>query len=625
MSGGGPGGGQGGGSGGRPPPQRTVIAPLPGRGAAAPTPQPSAYRSSDPSAQAGGVWAAADPAQPPGSPPSAAPFPAAPSGSGFPPPQPSGGSPRAAPFPPAAGQPPGPSESPRAQPFPPASPPASPPQASPPPAAAWGAPQGGGAFAPPPQGGGFPAGGFGGPQPGSQSGPQAAGAWLGPSNQERFFPDIARPDQRAAEPAPIPRIPLERALEGLSLGQAGAENPLLGAGAGLLILFGRLRSRVVDMEAMPLLNHVTHQIDGFERRAVEAGADPADAQVAKYVLCGTADDIVQNLPGTDREIWVQYSMEARFFHRRTSGVDVFRQIEAALADPARRYHLLELMLACLSLGFQGQYRTTSGGDVELQRWRRGIHEALRRVRAREDDDISPRWQGISAPTRYQRRQVPVWVILALAVAVLGGSYLALRMHLGDIAHAAAADLRGLHPPAPLSLVQISPPAPPDDTPPAPPPEPLVLDTPGMLERIRGALADDIEAGRLEVSQRGAYIVVSANNELMNFGLGSADIRADIGPIVARVAAALAAEERTVEVVGHTDSVPMSGRGRFRTNQELSEARAESVATVLRGALGEAVPMRVIGAGEDDPIADNATAEGRAENRRVEIRIRLAEN
>ncbi len=56
-----------------------------------------------------------------------------------------------------------------------------------------------------------------------------------------------------------------------------------------------------------------------------AGAPAQEAMVAKYLLCGTADDIVQNLPGADRALWEQYSMAARFFNVRDTGVGFFRR------------------------------------------------------------------------------------------------------------------------------------------------------------------------------------------------------------------------------------------------------------------------------------------------------------
>jgi len=74
------------------------------------------------------------------------------------------------------------------------------------------------------------------------------------------------------------------------------------------------------------------------------------------------------------------------------------------------------------------------------------------------------------------------------------------------------------------------------------------------------------------------------------------------------------------VVGHTDST-----GSAEYNQGLSERRAQSVATYLEGR-GVAVGRLVAsGAGENDPIADNATAEGRAQNRRVVLKRTDCEN
>jgi uncharacterized repeat protein (TIGR01451 family) len=77
------------------------------------------------------------------------------------------------------------------------------------------------------------------------------------------------------------------------------------------------------------------------------------------------------------------------------------------------------------------------------------------------------------------------------------------------------------------------------------------------------------------------------------------------------------------VVGHTDSQPIAERSRriFADNTALSLARAESVRAFLMGALGmTAEQIDVNGKGESEPIADNATAQGRAINRRVEVLI-----
>jgi outer membrane protein OmpA-like peptidoglycan-associated protein len=72
---------------------------------------------------------------------------------------------------------------------------------------------------------------------------------------------------------------------------------------------------------------------------------------------------------------------------------------------------------------------------------------------------------------------------------------------------------------------------------------------------------------------------------------------------------------TVQVVGHTDSTGDAG-----FNQTLSEQRAQSVANVLISSGVAPQRVRVIGRGENQPIATNQTAEGRQQNRRVEIII-----
>jgi len=71
----------------------------------------------------------------------------------------------------------------------------------------------------------------------------------------------------------------------------------------------------------------------------------------------------------------------------------------------------------------------------------------------------------------------------------------------------------------------------------------------------------------------------------------------------------------VDVTGHTDST-----GTPQHNQRLSEARAGSVADYLVAQGNDPRRFQAIGMGQNDPIASNATPEGRAQNRRVEIRI-----
>ncbi|MFT4150248.1 MAG: type IVB secretion system protein IcmH/DotU [Paracoccaceae bacterium] len=473
---------------------------------------------------------------------------------------------------------------------------------------AWGV-QSGGTPAPVP---GQPAGFGGQPFGGYQQPRPVEGAF---ARQESFFPEHrdAQPTNYASSG---PKIGLRAALSAKGLGAGGPKSPILAAAANLLILFGRLRTQMVEMDAVPLMEYVTREIETFEENVLAAGVDPHDAQVAKYMLCGTADDIVQNIPGNDRHLWVQYSMVARFFNRRTSGVGFFQEVEKALQAPAQKFQILELALTCLSLGFEGQYRTAPNGAVELGRIRAMIYDSLRRVSNRPDDDISPHWQPVDVGGRRRFGGTPLWVIGSVLGLVLLGAYFGLSMMISGEGSAVSQRMLSMHPTTPVAL----------DRPPevAFEPEPVaqVVNT-GQLDRIRDEMKADIDAGLVAVDVKGDYIFIRVNNAAL-FATGKADTKKEFNDLGARISAALNKEPGPVLIYGYTDNVPMSGRGRFKNNHDLSLARAEGVKKVLAEGVEDDARFVVEGKAEADPIGDNTTEDGRAQNRRVEIMIQREE-
>lgn len=144
--------------------------------------------------------------------------------------------------------------------------------------------------------------------------------------------------------------------------------------------------------------------------------------------------------------------------------------------------------------------------------------------------------------------------------------------------------------------------------------------------IGGLIGADLDrqAAELEGSMSNGVGVVNTGSELVVtmpqdvlFATDSASLRPDLRQDLNTLAASLLRYPNTrIEVVGHTDNV-----GEALYNQNLSQARANSVASVLMGA--GVPPSRIVayGRGEDQPVASNLTAQGRAQNRRVEIIIR----
>ncbi|MBV9561780.1 MAG: type VI secretion system protein TssL, long form [Bradyrhizobium sp.] len=393
-------------------------------------------------------------------------------------------------------------------------------------------------------------------------------------------------------------------------------NPIMRAAGPLLQLLGRLRIALMRASFAHLMEQVADAVKFFETDIRSAGISEEQANTAKYVLCATADDIVQHIPTDERHVWTQYSMLSRFFGERVGGVRFFEILDRLKADPLVNYPVLELQHACLALGFQGMHRTQPNGVASLQVIQRNLYETLRRVRPKTDADLSPHWRGQELANRRQRVRVPVWMVAAVVAALLMAGYFTLRALLSAGAENAAAVALALHPADPIEVKRrvIAPPPPP---PPPPSPERIT-----QLQRIRSALAAEKTACAMTADYAGSFIVIRVC-DLILFESGEATVLAAFKPVAARVAATLDREPGRIKIVGHTDNSPMH-TVRFPTNFELSVERAHAVAAVLKPSLTDSSRFVIEGKGPDAPIASNTTPEGRARNRRVEIFIERSE-
>jgi len=354
------------------------------------------------------------------------------------------------------------------------------------------------------------------------------------------------------------------------------------------------------------MEQVADAIKFFEKDIRSAGIPEQQANTAKYILCATADDIVQNIPTEDRHVWTQYSMLSRFFGERIGGVRFFDELEKALKDPLINYPLLELQHTCLALGFQGVHRSAPNGQSALQQIQRNLYETLRRVRPKVQHDLSPRWQGQQLAANASRWRVPLWVVASVVGALLLTLYVGLLALLSNGADAVVASAATLHPSDKIEIARrvIAPPPPP---PPPPPPT-------AQLPRIKRELADEC----ITVTQTGTVIVIRLC-DLALFESGKADVREGFKPAAARIAKLLEGEKGFVKVVGHTDNRPIKSV-RFPSNFHLSVERAKAVAELLKKGLSQPGRIQIEGKGSDGPIAPNETPDGRSKNRRVEILI-----
>lgn len=148
---------------------------------------------------------------------------------------------------------------------------------------------------------------------------------------------------------------------------------------------------------------------------------------------------------------------------------------------------------------------------------------------------------------------------------------------------------------------------------------LIAHTRRDAEEIAQALHEQIIRGEVEVETEGRKIVIRIR-EKGSFDTASAELNESYYGVLDDIREVLREKPGKILVEGHTDHLPIS-TPRFRSNWELSSARAVTVAQVLMQDNMNPRRFTVSGYADTVPLGDNLTAEGRALNRRVEIVIR----
>jgi len=140
---------------------------------------------------------------------------------------------------------------------------------------------------------------------------------------------------------------------------------------------------------------------------------------------------------------------------------------------------------------------------------------------------------------------------------------------------------------------------------------------GLEKTVRREFSKYAPAGAIVVERDGRGVMVSLNDELL-FDNGVAELKQEARPLLASIAALARQARRSLVVEGHSDNMPLRN-GRFASNLELSAARAARVyASLVNEEAIDPAAMSASGYGEYRPVATNATPEGRARNRRVDI-------
>jgi type VI secretion system protein ImpK len=372
----------------------------------------------------------------------------------------------------------------------------------------------------------------------------------------------------------------------------------------LLQLLARLRNSARQPNPTDLYERTTRALRSFEQRVRDSGVPAEQVRSAHYALCASIDEVVLNTPWGAASDWAKRPLAMAFHQDASEGGKFFELLARLRRTPEKFMPVIEIMCLCLSLGVMGRYRNAPQGAKELDRLRA---ETCALVIGQKSlgPELSPHWKGVAAPYKRSRGGLPVWVAYAGALAACGALFIWVSTEL----NAASDNQYGRMLAAlPARMPQISRAAPVE--PPPPPPEPSILD------RLRTALATDVDSGAVSVVGTPATPIIRVSNR-NGFASGSAVPQASLVATLERIGTVLKEDPGQVQVIGYTDDQPIR-TVQFPSNFQLSSARAQAASAVIARTLGNPARLSFEGRADADPIASNATPAGREQNRRIEV-------
>jgi len=375
--------------------------------------------------------------------------------------------------------------------------------------------------------------------------------------------------------------------------------PLLAAANPLLNLLPQLRN-MPHADPAALREYLVAQVQLFEARAKQAGISNETIIGAQYCLCTALDETVAQTPWGGSGVWSKNSLLVTFHNEAWGGEKFFQLLSRLAQNPQQHIELLELMNACLAMGFEGRYRVVDNGRTQLETLRQRLADIIRTARGELEAALAQHWKGASDTGRRGWRLVPFWIVGLLALLVAAGIYYWFHLRLAGQSDPVVASIYSIKLPPPPAPVKA----------PAPPPP-----------RLRRFLEPEIAQRLVDVEDGDNYSKVTLLGETL-FDSGSPDIKDGFLPTLRRVAAALDEVNGDVVVRGYTDDVRINTR-RFQSNIDLSQARADAVKKLLEQSMARRGRIRAEGRGEADPLVPNTNAANRARNRRVEVTLELA--
>lgn len=409
--------------------------------------------------------------------------------------------------------------------------------------------------------------------------------------QEQQAP-AARPEparavsQAANEPRQVKRKPIEQRVERARQ----AVNPLLSAARPLLRALADMPGTMRIDQIARLKDELLQELHDFQSVCERVGIRNEHILAARYSLCTALDEAAQST-SWGQNAWPVGSLLVKMHGETEGGTKVFQVLGRLVNSPAEHLDVIELIYYLLSLGFEGRYGNMTGGDRQHLEIRQRLYDMIRQHRGAVPRELSPNLPVTPAGRFSMIRTVPIWLSAAVLGLAAVGIFSWYKYQLSVRAHDLEQQIQ--------AIGQIMPPSPPK-----------------VVLRLAELLKNEIARGQVTVEEDTTRSAVTFRGDDM-FGGGRADVNAKVLPLLDKVATEIAKVPGKVIVTGHSDNQPIK-TARFPSNQVLSEERAVHVAEYLAARGVAQGRLEAVGKGYTEPVADNATKDGRARNRRVQI-------
>jgi type VI secretion system protein ImpK len=378
--------------------------------------------------------------------------------------------------------------------------------------------------------------------------------------------------------------------------QPSGLNPLSAAANPLLNLMAQMRHLTQVGDTAALKDNLAAGIREFEQAARNVGTSNEKIIAARYVLCTAIDEMAASTPWGGNGVWARNSLLVLFHNETWGGEKVFQLLTRLIQNPADNLDLLELIYACIALGFQGRYRVMQNGASELQTLRERLSQLIRRQRGDYDRQLALAW----APAVMQRNKwlsaMPLWIFCSVVALIMLASYMSLSVLLNRKSDPLFASITWMRATGP----QLAP------------------SVPAAKPRLAQFLAPEIQQGLVEVRDFEDRSIVTISGDGL-FDAGNASLRSEREPLMLRIADAMASLPGNILITGHTDNQPITS-ARFPSNWHLSQERAKSVTGLLSRKIPQTGRLQPEGRADSEPVSPNDSAQGRAKNRRVEITL-----